>query len=81
MRVNSMKVLVTGDVGFIGPHIAERLIEMGFEKESIYAKNPLNHYQTFTQADTRKAKKELKFIEKFDIKKGIREMLDKAAKA
>jgi len=159
MQVNSMKALVTGVSGFIGSHIAERLIEMGwevngidlkdcnnkdvnfikgnildkskvekavkgcdyvfheaavtappefeiypekgykvnvlgtfnilseaskagvgFEKEPIYIKNPLKHYQTFTQADTSKAKKELKFVARFDIKKGIREMLNKAAK-
>jgi len=43
MRVNSMKVLVTGGAGFMGSYIAERLIEMGFEKESIYIKNPLKH--------------------------------------
>ena len=75
-----MKALVTGVSGFIGSHIAERLIEMGFEKEPIYIKNPLKHYQTFTQADTTKAKKELKFVARFDIKKSIREMLDKKAK-
>jgi len=55
--------------------------EMDFEKDPVYIKNPLKHYQTFTQADTTKAKKELKFVARFDIKKGIREMLDKAAKA
>jgi len=81
MKGESKDVLVTGGAGFIGPHIAERLIEMGFEKESIYIKNQLKHYQTFTQADTTKAKKELKFVARFDIKKGIREVLNKAAKA
>ena len=53
---------------------------VGFEKEPIYIKNPLKHYQTFTQADTTKAKKELKFVARFDIKKGVRDMLDKMAK-
>ena len=53
---------------------------MGFEKEPIYIKNPLKNYQTFTQANTTKAKEELKFVARFDIKKGIREMLNKMAK-
>jgi len=55
----------------------ERIIarELNFDKEPIYVKNPLKHYQKFTQADTTKAKKELKFEAKVRVREGVRKML------
>jgi len=79
--IQGKKLLIFGNGGSAADaqHIAAEFVGR-FEKEPVYIKNPLKRYQNFTQADTRKAKKELKFVEKFDINKDIREMLDKAAK-
>ena len=41
-----------------------------------YEKNPFSSYQMFTQANIEKAKADLGFDPEYDIRSGVREMLD-----
>ena len=50
--------------------------EMGYDGEAEYAPNPLKSYQYFTQADMSKSNAELKFLPEFDVRKGVRDILD-----
>lgn len=50
--------------------------EMRSPVEAQHILNPLKSYQYFTQADISKAKKDLGFIPEYDLRKGIRKMLD-----
>lgn len=50
--------------------------EMRSPVEAQHIPNPLKSYQYFTQADISKAKKDLGFIPEYDLRKGIRKMLD-----
>ncbi len=50
--------------------------ELGFNVEPVYVKNPLKSYQTFTQADITKAKAELGFEPAYDLRSGIRRVVE-----
>lgn len=50
--------------------------EMGYEGEAEHVPNPLKSYQYFTQADMSKSNAELKFFPEYDVKKGVRDILD-----
>ena len=50
--------------------------EMRSPVEAKHIPNPLKNYQYFTLADISKAKKDLGFIPEYDLRKGIRKMLD-----
>ena len=50
--------------------------EMRSQVEAEHIPNPLKSYQYFTQADISKAKKDLGFVPEYDLRKGIRKMLD-----
>jgi len=50
--------------------------EMNFDKDPIYIPNPLKSYQMFTQADITKSKKDLGFEPEYDIRKGVRKILE-----
>ena len=50
--------------------------EMGYEGEAEYVPNPLKSYQYFTQADMSKSNAELKFLPEYDVRKGVRDILD-----
>jgi len=50
--------------------------ETGYESYPEYIPNPLKSYQTFTQADMTKTKRELKFEPKYDIRKGVKKILE-----
>ena len=49
--------------------------EMKYDGGAEYVPNPLKSYQYFTQADLSKASKELEFNPEYDIRKGVREMI------
>ena len=51
--------------------------EMGSNVEPKYEKNPFSSYQMFTQAIIEKAKNDLGFSLEYDIRSGVRAMLDK----
>lgn len=50
--------------------------EMKSELEAEYVKNPLKSYQYFTQADMTKTENDLGFIPEFDVRVGVRKMLE-----
>ena len=50
--------------------------EMKFEGEAEYVSNPLKSYQNFTQADMTKTKADLNFSPSYDIRKGVKEILE-----
>ena len=50
--------------------------EMGSNVEPKYVKNPFSSYQMFTQAIMDKAKNDLGFTPEYDIRSGVRAMLD-----
>ena len=50
--------------------------EMGSNVEQKYVKNPFSSYQMFTQAIMDKAKNDLGFTPEYDIRSGVRAMLD-----
>ena len=50
--------------------------EMGYEGEAEYVKNPLKSYQQFTLADISKSRRVLDYSPKYDIKNGVRDILD-----
>jgi len=50
--------------------------EMNFNGDPIYIKNPLKSYQMFTQADLTKTRKDLGFEPKYDIRSGVRKILE-----
>ncbi len=50
--------------------------ETGYRGSPVYVKNPLKSYQLFTQADITKARNELGFEPKYDIRAGVRKMLE-----
>ena len=54
--------------------------EMNYDGTPQYIPNPLKSYQMFTQADMEKTKKELKFKPEYDIRKGVRKMLEEIGK-
>ena len=49
---------------------------MGSNVEPKYVKNPFSSYQMFTQAIMDKAKNDLGFTPEYDIRSGVRAMLD-----
>ena len=49
--------------------------EMKYDGGAKYVPNPLKSYQYFTQADLSKTSKELEFNPEYDIRKGVREMI------
>lgn len=50
--------------------------EMNSDLEAEYVKNPFRSYQYFTQADMSKARKDLGFIPEFDVRAGVKKMLN-----
>ena len=50
--------------------------EMGYEGDAVYIPNPLKSYQLFTQAVMKKSNDELKFFPEYDVRKGVREMIE-----
>ena len=50
--------------------------EMKFEGEAEYVSNPLKSYQNFTQADMTKTKADLNFSPSYDVRKGVKEILE-----
>ncbi|MCW1311699.1 MAG: hypothetical protein QXJ93_02510 [Candidatus Rehaiarchaeum fermentans] len=50
--------------------------KMNYKKETVYVTNQLKHYQRFTQADMAKTKKDLGFYPEYDIRKGVRKIID-----
>ena len=50
--------------------------EMKFDGEAKYVPNPLKSYQNFTQADMTKTKADLFFSPSYDIRKGVKEILE-----
>ncbi|PMP75365.1 MAG: hypothetical protein C0180_01560, partial [Aciduliprofundum sp.] len=50
--------------------------EMNFDKDAIYVPNPLKSYQMFTQADITKSKRDLGFEPEYDIRRGVRKILE-----
>lgn len=50
--------------------------EMKYEGEVKYVKNPLKSYQKFTQADISKAREQLGFKPEYDLRTGIKEILN-----
>ena len=50
--------------------------ETGYEGEAEYVKNPLKSYQEFTLADISKSKRILDYSPQFDIRMGVRDILD-----
>ena len=86
-----MKVLVTGVAGFIDSHLAERLVELGFEVVGIdcfteYYSNKKKARVRYiekqrgdvehTYADISKAKRLLGYEPKIGIKEGMREEIN-----
>jgi len=54
--------------------------EMNYNGSPEYIPNPLRSYQMFTQADMSKTKRELKFAPEYDVRKGVRKMLEEIGK-
>jgi len=54
--------------------------EMNYDGSPEYIPNPLRSYQMFTQADMSKTKRELKFAPEYDVRKGVRKMLEEIGK-
>jgi len=54
--------------------------EMNYDGSPEYIPNPLRSYQMFTQADMSKTKRELKFSPEYDVRKGVRKMLEEIGK-
>jgi UDP-glucose 4-epimerase len=50
--------------------------EMNYNGEAKYVPNPLNSYQYFTQADVSKSIRDLNFSAEYNIRRGVREILD-----
>jgi len=50
--------------------------EMNYEGQAVYVPNPLKSYQKFTQADMTKARRDLGFEPRYDIRKGVRRILE-----
>ncbi len=50
--------------------------EMGYDIEPRYEDIPFKTYQTFTRADMKKTNKELQFFPRYDVKKGVRKILE-----
>jgi len=49
--------------------------EMGFGGEAVHVPNPLRSYQAFTKADPSRAKKDLGFEPRYDLRAGVRELV------
>jgi len=50
--------------------------ETGYEGDAVHIPNPLKSYQLFTQAVMKKSNDELKFFPEYDVRKGVREMIE-----
>jgi len=50
--------------------------EMNFDGDAVYVPNPLKSYQMFTQADITKSKRDLGFEPEYDIRRGVRKILE-----
>jgi len=48
---------------------------MGSDLEAEYVKNPFKSYQYFTQADMKKAKKDLGFVPEYNVRDGVKKMI------
>ena len=55
--------------------------EMHSDMEPRYVPNPLKNYQYFTQADITKARRDLGFTPEFDIRSGVRKMIQASARS
>ena len=53
--------------------------EMGYQGQPEYVPNPLKSYQTFTLADITKTMGELKFGPRYDIRDGVKKMIEEAS--
>jgi len=49
--------------------------ETGYEGDAVHVPNPLKSYQLFTQAVMKKSNDELKFFPEYDVRKGVREIV------
>ena len=50
--------------------------EMGYQGQAEYVPNPLKSYQMFTLADITKAREKLKFETRYDIRDGVKKMIE-----
>jgi nucleoside-diphosphate-sugar epimerase len=50
--------------------------EMNSNIEPKYVKNPFKSYQMYTKANIERAKKEISFVPEYDIRKGVKKMLE-----
>jgi UDP-glucose 4-epimerase len=48
---------------------------MDSDLEAEYVNNPLKSYQYFTQANMRKAKKDLGFVPEYSVRDGVKKMI------
>ncbi len=55
--------------------------EMKYDGDAVLVDNPLKSYQRFTQADMSKTSRELGFVPEYDIRKGVREILNEMEKS
>ena len=55
--------------------------EMHSDIEPRYVPNPLKNYQYFTQANVAKAGRDLRFKPEFDLRAGIRKMIQAGARS
>ena len=50
--------------------------EMGYQGEAEHVPNPFKSYQMFTLADVKKTREELKFEAKYEIRDGVKKMVE-----
>ena len=82
--VLAMENGVSGEAYNIGTGISTQFNEIfhiikeetGYEGDPEYTPNPLKSYQMFTQADMTKTKRELKFEPEYNIRNGVRKILN-----
>jgi len=82
--INAIKYGKSGEVYNVGTGISTEFNEIfnivkeetGYKGEPLYISNPLKSYQMFTQADMTKTSSELKFTPRYNIRGGVRKILD-----
>ena len=71
-----MKNLVTGATGFIGSHIAERLINEGEEVVALVRETRIKFLSLNLDFDISKTKNELGYVPQVSIEEGLRRTKD-----